>query len=303
MLDFKEPKITDKPWVDQCLSHAHSMNCEYTFGNIFVWRTAYVTRICHYKDFLLIRYGRGADIAYSPPVGTGDFADAVRVLQQDAAENGVTLRLLGVTASYKELLEADFPGKFNYTYSDDYNDYIYSVEKMANLSGKKYHGKRGHITYFMKAYPDWQFEVLTLENVGECIALHTSWIDEKDQTEQKEEDAEFSLEFEAVLSAFDNYKALGFVGGLIRVGGKVIAYTMGEPHSKDCFVTHFEKAPADMRGAFPIINQVFTRQCLSGYTYVNREEDLGLEGLRKAKQSYHPEIFLEKCVATYVDEN
>ena len=240
MLDFKEPKITDKPWVDQCLSHAHSMNCEYTFGNIFVWRTAYVTCICHYKDFLLIRYGRGADIAYSPPVGTGDFADAVRVLQQDAAENGVTLRLLGVTASYKELLEADFPGKFNYTYSDDYNDYIYSVEKMANLSGKKYHGKRGHITYFMKAYPDWQFEVLTPENVGECIALHTSWIDEKDQTEQKEEDAEFSLEFEAVLSAFDNYKALGFVGGLIRVGGKVIAYTMGEPHSKDCFVTHSE---------------------------------------------------------------
>ena len=78
MLDFKEPKITDKPWVDQCLSHAHSMNCEYTFGNIFVWRTAYVTRICHYKDFLLIRYGRGVDIAYSPPVGTGDFADAVR---------------------------------------------------------------------------------------------------------------------------------------------------------------------------------------------------------------------------------
>ena len=77
MLDFKEPKITDKPWVDQCLSHAHSMNCEYTFGNIFVWRTAYVTCICHYKDFLLIRYGRGADIAYSPPVGTGDFADAV----------------------------------------------------------------------------------------------------------------------------------------------------------------------------------------------------------------------------------
>ena len=68
MLDFKEPKITDKPWVDQCLSHAHSMNCEYTFGNIFVWRTAYVTCICHYKDFLLIRYGRGADIAYSPPV-------------------------------------------------------------------------------------------------------------------------------------------------------------------------------------------------------------------------------------------
>ena len=303
MLDFKEPEIEDKVWVDACLAHAHSMNCEYTFGNIFVWRTAYVTRIYHYKNFLLIRYGRGADIAYSPPVGIGDFADAVRALQADAAANGVTLRLLGVTESYRALLDADFPGKFTYAYSDNYNDYIYSVEKMATLSGKKYHGKRGHISYFKKANPVWQFEVLTPEIVGECIALHTSWIDDKDQTEQKTEDADFSLEFEAVLSAFDNYRALGFVVGLIRVGGKVIAYTMGEPHSKDCFVTHFEKAPADMRGAFPMINQEFTRQCLSGYTYVNREEDLGLEGLRKAKQSYRPEIFLEKCVATYADES
>lgn len=191
MLDFKEPKITDKPWVDQCLSHAHSMNCEYTFGNIFVWRTAYVTRICHYKNFLLIRYGRGADIAYSPPVGTGDFADAVRVLQQDATENGVTLRLLGVTASYKELLEADFPGKFNYTYSDDYNDYIYSVEKMANLSGKKYHGKRGHITYFMKAYPDWQFEVLTPENVGSALPCIPAGLTRKTKRNKKKRTPSF----------------------------------------------------------------------------------------------------------------
>lgn len=303
MLDFKEPEITDKPWVDRCLAYAHTMNCEYTFGNIFVWRTAYVTRICHYKDFLLIRYGRGTDLAYSPPVGTGDFAEALNVLLADAAANGVTLRLLGVTESYKELLEAAAPGKFSYAYCDDNNDYIYRADKMAALPGKKYHGKRGHIAYFKKTYPDWQFERISPENMDACIALHTDWIDEKDQTEQKAEDAEFSLEFEAVLTAFENYEALGFVGGLIRVGGKVIAYTMGEPHSKDCFVTHFEKAPADMRGAFPIINQEFTRQCLSGYTYVNREEDLGIEGLRKAKQSYHPEIFLEKCVATYANQD
>lgn len=91
-----------------------------------------------------------------------------------------------------------------------------------------------------------------------------------------------------MLSAFDNYKALGFVGGLIRVGGKVIAYTMGEPHSKDCFVTHFEKAPADMRGAFPIINQVFTQQCLSGYTYVNQGRRFRIGGLAQGQAVLSP---------------
>ena len=102
-----------------------------------------------------------------------------------------------------------------------------------------------------------------------------------------------------MLTAFENYEKLGFVGGLIRVDGKVIAYTMGERHSDRLFVTHFEKAPAEIQGAYPIINQEFTRNCLMNYEYVNREEDLGLEGLRKAKQSYNPELFLEKCVATY----
>lgn len=92
------------------------------------------------------------------------------------------------------------------------------------------------------------------------------------------------------------------VGGLIRVNGEVIAYTLGEPQMNGrCFVSHFEKAPADMIGAYPIINQEFTKNCLMQYEYVNREEDLGIDGLRKAKQSYHPEIWLEKCTAIYND--
>ena len=97
-------------------------------------------------------------------------------------------------------------------------------------------------------------------------------------------------------------KALGFVGGLIRVNGEVIAYTMGEPQmSGRCFVSHFEKAPNEIQGAYAIINQEFTKNCLMQFEYVNREEDLGIEGLRKAKQSYHPEIILDKCVAVYND--
>lgn len=293
MLDFKKPVIEDKQWVDRCLENVKSYNCEYTFGNIFLWSTSYGTTICKYKEFMLCRWGRGNDLKYSVPIGSGDFKEAVEVLMEDAKENNLPFSIYGVTEYYKELLEEYFPGKFTFKYDEGYNDYIYSVEKMAELRGKKYHSKRNHITNFKKNNPDWSFEIIDDKNISDCIELHSEWIKEH----QDEED--YSYEFEAVLKAFENYDKLKLVGGVIRVDGKVIAYTLGERHSDKLFVTHFEKAPAQMQGAYPIINQEFTKHCLMGYEYVNREEDLGIEGLRKAKQSYYPEIFLEKCVAKY----
>lgn len=295
MLEFRKPAIDDKEWVDECLKYANSFNCEYTFGNLFVWSTAYLTQICRYKDFFMCRWGRGNEIKYSVPIGNGDFKDAVEMIIKDAKENGLTPSIYGVTPYYKELLDKHFPNKFNYEYDDSYSDYIYSVEKMAQLHGKKYHGKRNHITNFKKNNPDWSFEKIGPDNINDCIELHTQWI------KNHEDDEDYSFEFEAVLTAFENYEKLNFVGGLLRVGGKAIAYTFGERHSEKLFVTHFEKAPADVQGAYPIINQEFTKNFLMDYEFVNREEDLGLEGLRKAKQSYYPEILLEKCVANYVE--
>ncbi len=293
MLSFKKPTIEDKQWVDECLKYVNSFNCEYTFGNLLVWSTSYLTTICKYKDFLLCRWGRNNNYMYSVPIGKGDFKDAVEQIINDAKSFHITPVIYGVTENYKKLIDKYFPNRFSYEYDEGYNDYIYSVEKMAELRGKKYHGKRNHITNFKKNNPDWSFEILNQDNINECIALHSQWI------KNHEDDEDYSYEFEAVLTAFENYEKLGFVGGLIRVDGKVIAYTMGERHSDKLFVTHFEKAPAEIQGAYPIINQEFTRNCLMNYEYVNREEDLGLEGLRKAKQSYNPELFLEKCVATY----
>lgn len=293
MLEFRKPAIEDKQWVDACFKYANSFNCEYTFGNLFIWSASYYTTICKYKDFLMCRWGRNNNYSYSVPIGNGDFKDAVLQIIDDAKSFGKNAVIYGVTENYKKLLDKYFPNAFSYKYDDGYNDYIYSVEKMAQLKGKKYHGKRNHITNFKKNNPDWSFEILNKDNINECIELHTKWIKEH------EDDPDYSFEFEAVLNAFENYEKLGFEGGLIRVNGQVIAYTMGERHSDRLFVTHFEKAPADMQGAYPIINQEFTKNCLMEYEFVNREEDLGLEGLRKAKQSYYPEIFLEKCVASY----
>ena len=295
MLNFKKPEISDKKWVDECLVHAGSMSCEYTFGTTFVWAEAYNSEICRYKDFFICRFGNGGNISYSLPLGEGDFSDAINQIINDAKERGVTPKIYGVTKGYLGLLQEAFTGLFTYKENRDFSDYIYSTEKMASLSGKKYHSKRNHITNFKKNNPDWQFETITRDNIPECISLHEKWLKEREDGDSED----YLEEFEAVKTAFDNFETLGFVGGLIRVNGKAIAYTMGEPQvNGGCFVSHFEKA-LDVQGAYAIINQEFTKNCLMEYEYVNREEDLGLEGLRKAKLSYRPEIILDKCIAVY----
>jgi len=297
MLEFKKAELSDKPWVDACLKHAASMNCEYTFGNMYIWTSAYNTAIAHYKGFLICRWGTPPEISYSVPLGEGNFSEAVQEIIDDAKSLGAIPRIYGVTSGYLSMLQEAFTGKFAYRYDEGMNDYIYLVSKMTSLSGKKYHGKRNHITNFKKNYPDWQFEPITKDNIAECIAMHMRWIEEKDS-----DDEDLADELQAVITAFESYDELGWKGGVVRVGGEVVAYTMGEGQQNGkCFVTHFEKASADMQGAFPIINQEFTKNCLQDYEYVNREEDLGIEGLRKAKQSYYPEILLEKCVAVYND--
>ena len=295
MLEFKTPDMGDKEWVQECFSKAHSMNCEYTFGASYLWHTAYRTVIAHYKDFFICRWGK-EDISYSLPIGSGDFKDAVQQIIEDAKSHGTTPRIYGVTESYKELLNTYFPNQFKYEYDEGCNDYIYNVADLAELKGKKFHGKRNHIANFKRNNPDWSYEEISEENIADCIDLHTNWITDRDDN-----DPDYSLEFEAVLTGFENYKELGFKGGIIRVNSKAIAYTYGEAVCDKCFVSHFEKAPAEIQGAYAIINQEFAKRLLAdGYEFVNREEDMGLEGLRKAKQSYHPAIWLKKESAIYV---
>ena len=295
MLEFKIPEISDKEWIDECLSNAHSMNCEYTFGSIYIWHTAYSTKVARYKDFFICRWGRNK-YSYSLPIGSGDFKDAVLQIINDAKGLGITPVIYGITESYKNMLEESFEGQFVYSYDDGNNDYIYNASDLAELRGKKYHGKRNHITNFKKNNPDWCYEEISEDNISDCIELHTNWIYDKDQN-----DSDYSLEFESVLTGFENYKKLGFKGGIIKVNSKAIAYTYGEKGANGCFVSHFEKAPADIQGAYAIINQEFAKRLLEdGYEFINREEDLGIEGLRKAKQSYHPSLWLKKESAKYI---
>lgn len=296
MHEFKTPEIQDKPWVDALLKRPDNFSCELCFGNLFIWSSVYHNLITNFNGFFIAKNLNEKSNVYSFPIGEGDLQSALDFILADAQKDGKACVFFGITEKQRTLLDTQMPGAFSYTLNRDYFDYVYTVESLQTLSGKKLHGKRNHITNFKKMYTGWNYERMQVANLNECLDMHFQWLEDN---KNQEETASFQNELEAVKLAFNHFEELELTGGFIRLDGKIIAYTFGEAINQAVFCTHVEKAFSDVRGAYPLINQEFAVQALSSYTYVNREEDLGLEGLRKAKLSYHPEILLEKMTAVY----
>ncbi len=294
MLNFKIPEISDKTWVDGILKKSGNLSCAYSFGTLYVWAGIFKTKIINLDGFYCAKYF-GRNVGYIFPVGDGDIKSVIDKLIADSEDCGHDFRLYELTEKSKNLLEELYPGQFRFEqYRDDF-DYIYATENLINLSGRKYHSKRNHISYF-KNNNSWSFEPITEENISECRDMNEKWLQEN-----LEKDSDGILrESRAVKAALDNFKDLGFVGGLLRVDGEVVAFTMGEELNDEVFCTHFEKAFADVRGAYPTVNREFAANMLTKYKFINREEDAGDEGLRKAKLSYRPTILLEKSEAVLI---
>ena len=191
-------------------------------------------------------------------------------------------------------LEEWYPGQFQIEYDRDSADYVYESEKLATLSGKKLHGKRNHINKFKQVNEDWSYEKITKENIEECFQMALQWRIENGCEADEEKNAEMCV----TLNSLRLYEELELTGGLLRVNGKVAAFTLGEEVSDDTFVVHIEKAFAEIQGAYPMINQQFVEHECMKYKYINREEDTGAEGLRKAKLSYRPVFLVEKGTVT-----
>lgn len=293
MLDFHSPSLADKEWVRKALAKSQFFGCEYSFGNIFLWSKAYRTRIAQYQNFFLSKSGSG-HYCYCFPAGEGNLREAIDVIHEDARRCNQPLCLYGVTKSAMARLEEILPGRFTYIPCRNDYDYLYQSEDLIHLSGKKYHGKRNHIARFQREY-SWQYEDITMENLAECRAFNGLWEEEKGAGVTRE----VLTELEMVDNAFENFQALDFVGGLLRADGKIVAYTFGEELNPNVFDVHVEKALTSVNGAYPMINREFAARRLGSYEYINREEDVGAEGLRKAKLSYHPAILLEKYRAVY----
>lgn len=293
--EFRKPLLEDKPVIDHYYRMANSRSCEDTFANLYLWNRMYPTEFAIAEDMMVLK-SAGEPFLFRFPKGPHEhLREVLEGMMTYAGERNCPFKMAVVTPRQFALLEELFPGKFQITYNRDDADYVYEQEKLANLSGKKYHGKKNHINKFMRTYEDWKYEPITEENVEDCFQMALEWR----RLNGCEEGGEEKLaEMCVSLNSLRLMKELELSGGCLRVHGKVVAFTIGEPLCDDTFVVHIEKALTEVEGAYTMINQQFVQHTMGGFTYVNREEDTGDEGLRQAKLSYKPAFLVEKGIVT-----
>jgi len=228
-------------------------------------------------------------MAFMMPVGQGDNRKVIEKLIDNAREENHDFYILGCPEEMKNHLEESMPGMFHFESEREYADYIYMRENLVTLSGKKLQSKRNHINKFKKEY-SYEYLPITPDNVDECLRLEAEWCKVNNCDEQEGT----GNERRAIEYALKNFEQLGLTGGILCAMGKIVAFTFGTPINKDTFGIHVEKADTTIDGAYPMINNEFAKRIPGHFTYINREEDLGIEGLRKAKLSYNPAIILEK---------
>ena len=292
MLEFKAIELYDKGWVDALVFEENSPSADFNFGNMYMWDGSFHQGLCLYGGRLVVRplYGRHPFFAW--PVGSGALEPVLREMEACARAHGHPFMLRGVTAENLPKLEALYPGRLQLQADRDYWDYVYDIEKLASLSGKKLHGQRNHCNRFEKEN-DWSFRPMTAGDVPACRAFLDAWVESLDP----EERGGVENEYAAIGRGFDAFDALGLEGGLLFAGGRLAGFTMGETISSDTFNVHFEKALRDMPGAYAMVNREFARQIQKSHPeilWLNREDDTGRPSLRQAKLSYHPAWMVEK---------
>lgn len=294
MLEFRQIDISDRQWVNELLRKSDFMGCEYSFANNMAWRRLSNSTISRYKDFYLIKAENENYTSISFPAGEGDYKELFSVLKEYALSNGKPLAVTGVTETGLKIFNDIFGSdSYNSVLADGSGDYIYLADDLINLKGKKYHKKRNHLSK-INGY-DWKFYPMTEAFYDECIEFSAVNYNSKNGYDDESSIAEQY----AIHTYFTYFNELELKGGVITVEGKVRAFTIGERLNSNTFCVHIEKADASVEGLYPAINREFAEYAASGFKYINREEDLGIEGLRKAKRSYNPVFILDKYTVTF----
>jgi hypothetical protein len=295
MEQFKKTTMADKDLLAKYLSNKKHRACDYSVGNLILWSNIYNTQYVVVNDMLIIKYVIDETNYFAYPMGTGYLEQSFEWMLTYCKENNLKFKMNSIEPYMFEEIDKLYPGEFEISYIRDNADYIYNIEDLKNLAGKKYHGKKNHVNKFLKSNTDWTYETITADNTNESIEMVKKWCVENGCCEDESKADEICV----LIKGLNNREELNMIGGIIRSNGQIVALTLGEKHGDDMFTIHFEKAFAQVEGAYPMINQQFIIHELSDYTYVNREEDLGIMGLRKAKESYRPAFMVEKGILTH----
>ncbi|MEG0614907.1 MAG: phosphatidylglycerol lysyltransferase domain-containing protein [Oscillospiraceae bacterium] len=285
--------ISDKDWINSILRESDYMGCEYSFANNMAWRRLSNTKICRYKNFYISCSFENDKPFFNFPAGNGDYCELFSELKKISDSYNVPLEICSITP--QKLLEINelFPDEFAVSVDEDSFDYIYLAQDLINLNGKKYHQKRNHLSKFYAN--NWVYEDIKPENFDECIEFSAiSYNDKKSYTDVSSVAEQF-----AINTYFNYYNEFDLSGGILRIDGEIVAFTIGEKINSNTFCVHIEKALPNIQGAYTAINKEFLSHTALNCKYINREEDLGIEGLRKAKRSYYPCFQLEKSTIAF----
>ncbi len=262
------------------------------------WNSGFAYHKCVIDDTLCLVSDGG--IFTTPhmtwPVGEMDAPTLQRIIdrvQPIFQERDWELRMMYIDEMNLELVQALDGYDADISYNRDFSDYVYDAQEMRELSGKSMHGKRNHINRFMRTYPDFKYEQIKPEDRDEALGLVKAWCDEKDLDCMDL----VSSDYRAIRQLFIDFDKLDLFGGSIRTNGRLVAFSLGSLPRPDTAVIHFEKADTAIRGLYAVINKLTMDHTFPDVKYVNREEDMGIRGLRKAKKSYGPIRMIKKYEA------
>ena len=291
MIAFHSPKPEEKEQYDRLRALSGKEGCEYNFVNLYLWGRQ---KIAFIGDCVAFFSQFKRQSVYLFPIGTGDKKPVLDAIIQDAAKRGIPCRFTGLNEEDCQLLQTLYPDRFCCHSDRDSFDYVYDINDLATLAGKKFQKKRNHLNRFRQNNPDATAEPITAENCHRAESLAETWYRLRLEADPH---ADFQLEQAALSRAFRHREELGLDGLILSCDGQDVAFTLGSRLNESTFDIHFEKALDLADGAYPAINNLFANYLREKYpelAFLNREDDMGLEGLRKAKLSYNPHHLVEK---------
>ena len=284
MLPFRPLQLEDQALFTRYIAGLPYENSEMSFANLFIWRQGWMIEICEWHGVLYLCYTHpetGCMGHMQPIVPLGmPVRPAVETAIADIRARACGLDIMGVNQDFIDRFRAEGAGGFVITEDRDLSEYIYLRSDLEDLPGKKYHAKRNHLNKFAAdvAY-DWL--ELAPDMVQQCLSICCDWMADHQGAADK-------CEYYAVREAVSRLQELNLVGALVMVGGKPAAFTVGERLRPDMALIHLEKADPSIPGIYAFLNQNFVHRQFHDGEFVNREEDMGIPGLRKSKESYYP---------------
>ena len=291
MLNFRKIEIDDYEKVSQLFMESGIENCEHCFATMFVWSKRHDVKIAVEENTVFMRSMGNEHIWYLYPRGTMDKKEAVEKIIRDA--DGKKISIYGIDEENARFISDNFSHIFDVKEDRDGSDYLYKAEDLATLPGKNYQKKRNHVSRFLRENPDYSFIRITAENVHTAKEFVAQWC------ERYNTDNSWDLvsEQQGINELLDNFDRLQLMGAMIKIQSGIVALSIAAPINSRMVDVMVEKAYHDVNGAYAIINRDFAANCFQSFELINREDDMGMENLRKAKMSYFPYEIRKKYLA------